>query len=126
MDELRLLTMLGMLACAEAALRIDFIERVGYRERDDVSRAFRNVSKSRGETIRLEEDILDVWREHGRIVGDARIGRAIEDFKGAFNLRHWLAHGRYWKATLGRAAGYDPLEVFNISNQLLEAVGLTG
>jgi hypothetical protein len=113
--------MLGMLACTEATLRVDFIKRVSYKTKDGASRRFQDAAKERANRIRLEEDILDVWREQ-RIAG---IGRAVSGFKGALNLRHWLAHGRYWKPKLGRAAGYDPVDVFDICRELLEAIGLT-
>ena len=28
--------------------------------------------------------------------------RLIGDVRGAFKFRHWVAHGRYWVAKLGR------------------------
>ncbi len=118
--ELGMLSTLGMLACTEAALRVDFIERVSNRKKDAVSRRFRKASKERGEKIRLEEDILDTWREHG----DGAIRRCVDEFKGVLNFRHWLAHGRYWKPKLGRAAGYGPVDVFDICHELLRAAGL--
>ena len=46
----------------------------------------RDAYKKRGRKIRLEEDILDVWREYG----DAGIKRVVQEFKAALNLRHWL------------------------------------
>ncbi len=120
-DELSRLSMFGMFACTEAALRVDFIKRVGTREKDDVSRGFRDAFKEQGGKFRLEEDILDVWREHG----EARIKGAVQRFKDALNLRHWLAHGRYWKPKLGRVAGYDAVDVFDICSKLLLVIGLT-
>lgn len=118
--ELGLLSILGMLACTEAALRVDFIERVSNRRKDRVSRRFRLAFKRHGRHVRLVEDILDPWREHG----DSAARAAVPEFKGALNLRHWLAHGRYWRPKLGRAAGYDPVDVFDICRQLLQATGL--
>jgi hypothetical protein len=121
-DELAQLTKLGMLACTEAALRVDFIARVVNKRKDDVSRRFRKVGKARGvEKIRLEEDILDTWRDVGIAPG---IKLAVAEFKGALHLRHWLAHGRYWRPKLGRAAGHDPVDVFDICKELLQAVDL--
>ncbi len=119
-------TMLGMLASTEAALRIDFIQRVANKKKHDpVTRRFCDAYRERGrafQKIRLEEDILDAWREHGSHPG---IKRAASEFKGALTLRHWLAHGRYWKPKLGRAAGYDPVDVFDICRELLlQATGL--
>jgi hypothetical protein len=122
--ELGLLSMLAMLACTEAALRGDFIVRVSDKKKDEVSRGFRDAFKQRGKRIRrvrLEEDILDVWGDRA----DAGSRRAVGEFKGALNLRHWLAHGRYWKPKLGRAAGYDPADVFDICQELLQALSPT-
>lgn len=120
--ELGQMTKLGMLICTEAALRVDFIERVRNKRKDGVSRRFWEAYRAQGVgRIRLEEDILDVWRVHG---DDARIRRSIAEFKGALRLRHWLAQGRYWRPKLGRASGYDVVDVFDICNELLKAVGL--
>ena len=111
-----------MFACVEAALRVDFVVRVSNKWKDDVSRAFWDVYQAQGiERVRLEEDVLDVWRLRGT---QPAIRTAVADFKGALNLRNWLAHGRYWKPKLGRAGGYDPVDVFEICEALLRAVGL--
>jgi hypothetical protein len=115
--ELAQVTMLGMLASTEAALRLDLAERVSNKRNDKVSRRFRDIYQERGRKFRLEEDILDVWKKHG----DAGIKEAVQEFKGATKLRHWLAHGRYWKPKLGRA-GYDPVDVFDICGGLLQAI----
>ena len=116
--ETDLLSMLGMFACVEASLRVDFVKRITYRRKDDVSRKFRAADKARAKQIRLEEDVLDVWQAQP-IAG---IYRAVSDFKGALKLRHWLAQGRYWNAKLGRASGYNALDVFEICNRLLCSV----
>ncbi len=117
--ELGQVTMLGMLVSTEAALRVDFIERVSHRQKDDVSRGFRDAFKEHGKKIRLERDILEVWRKHG----NAGARRAVQEFKGALKFRDWLAHGRYWKPKLGRASGYDLVDVFDICRELLQATG---
>lgn len=120
--ELNQLTMLGLLASTEARLRVDFIERISNKKKDDVSRRFWEVYKEQGiEKIRLEEDILDTWRD---FASGAGIKSAVAEFKGVLHLRHWLAHGRYWKPKLGRAAGYDPVDVFDICKDLLQAAEL--
>ena len=119
--ELGLLSVFGMLASTEAALRVDFIERVSHKKKDEVSRSFCDVFKKRGRKVRLAEDILDVWKEQ-HIAG---IKSAVSEFKGVLNLRHWLAHGQWWKPKLGRIAGYDEMNVFDICRALLQTIGLT-
>jgi hypothetical protein len=120
-DELGLLTTFGLLACTEAALRVDFIERVKNKKKDEVSRACWAAYRKHGiAKIRLEEDILVIWRDRH----DRRAKLAVAEFKSALNLRHWLAHGRYWKPKLGRAGGYDAVDIYDICNELLEATGL--
>ena len=110
-----------MLACTGAARRVDFIERVIHKSKDEVCRGFRDVFREYGKNIRQEEDILDLWRAQRT----ARIRGAVSAFKGVLNLRHWLAHGRYWKPKLGRVGGYDAVNVFDICTELLQAIGLT-
>jgi hypothetical protein len=116
-EELKSAVGLLMLASAEAAMRVDFIERVGQRKKDAVSRRFREIQKRRKEKIRLEEDILETWVEK---TTEAEVKAAVSEFKSLLNYRNWLAHGRYWKAKLGRQSGYDPVDVFDGCKQLLK------
>jgi hypothetical protein len=82
---------LSVLACVEAALRMDYLKRCYDKKRDDISRSFREIYKARAERARLDDDILASWRDKSSIP-KVLIGELI----GAFNYRHWLAHGRYW------------------------------
>jgi hypothetical protein len=110
-----------ILASTEAALRVDFVKRVGQKKKDPVSRRFRQVHKRRKDRCRLEEDILDVWVDQS---SESGVKAAVSEFKGALNYRHWLAHGRYWKPKLGYAAGYEPVDVLEICRKLLEVTAL--
>ena len=51
------------------------------------------------------------------IVHTARFARG--ELRGALHLRHWLAHGRYWKAQLGRKE-YDAQAIFNIVSEVFQ------
>jgi hypothetical protein len=113
-DQLELVTMMEILATVEGALRIDFETRVAAKKKDALSRRFRDLRKSRGEKIRLDEDILTSINEEG---GHSQ---AISDFRGALNLRHWLAHGRHWHPKLGRP--YGPNDVYDIGRALIAAI----
>jgi hypothetical protein len=64
---LELLTMFELLATAEAILRIEFNARVTERKKDRLSRRFRELQKTRGERIRLDEDILASMKVEGGV-----------------------------------------------------------
>ena len=84
-----------------------------------MSRRFWEIYKEHGVRKTRLDDILNIWRDQG---ATARIKTAVGEFKGALRLRHWLAHGRYWKPKLGRPDGYDPVDVFDICKELLKAL----
>jgi hypothetical protein len=109
-----------MLAEAEAVLRVDYLSRVQLRARDAVSRSFRELYRDRGESVRLDEDVLGTWIAH-----HPGCKPAVSEFRAALKLRHWLAHGRYWTPKLGRT--YAPKDVFAIAGRLFDRLpGVTG
>lgn len=122
LDEADKQACLFLIASAEAAMRVDFLERVYEKRKDRVSRAFRDIYKSRCEhnktRVRLDEDILDTWASE-----IAKASTAVETFKGALKYRHWLAHGRYWVPKLGRR--YDPIGIVQIVMDVFGAIGLS-
>ena len=70
-NELDFVTMLVLMAAAEASIRLDFMERVEKRWKDPVSRAFREIHKKlsrkhAADRVSLEEDILDTWARSQR------------------------------------------------------------
>jgi hypothetical protein len=95
-------------------LRIEVRTRATLRKKDSLSRCFRRLHKAKGDRIRLDEDILDTMKQEG--VSQS----AIAAFRGALDLRHWLAHGRHWHPKLGR--GYAPSDVFDISRALIDSI----
>jgi len=121
LDEADTQASLFLIAAAEATLRVDFLERVKKRRRDSVSRAFRDVYKSRRDhsrhRVRLEDDILATWAAE---VPEAK--SHVARFKGALRFRHWLAHGRYWVPKLGQR--YDPGGLLQIITDLFDTIGM--
>lgn len=123
-DELAKMACLDILAAAEAAISIDFRLRAETKTpRDDLTVAYRQTwrrvqRRSRPRT-RLEEDVLESIL---LVTQDRKTRAAISAFRGALRLRHWLAHGRYWRPKLGRM--YDPQSVYDISYDLLSALDL--
>lgn len=116
--ELDHLAMFDLLAAAEAAIRIDYLNRVYERGKNDLSRQLRALHAKCEGRERLEEDLLEAYKAHG----SAAAKHAIGAFCGALNVRHWLAHGRYWTPKFGRA--YHPSDVYDIANALLTSLGV--
>lgn len=87
----------AILTSLEASFKIDFDFRCRRRLKDSLSVYFRDVEKTRGDRVRLDEDILEGWKNHSSAPATL-IGR----LRDAFKFRHWLAHGRYWTPKLGR------------------------
>lgn len=116
--ETEMLSVFSVLAAVEAAFRVDFLYRCKSRKRDKVSKNFRNTYQTNGEKIRLEDDILDVWREYN--AGSKDI---ISDIKGLFQYRHWLAHGRYYVARLARQK-HDFHDVYALTSKALKTFPL--
>ena len=89
------------------------------RRKDPLSRAFRRLYQHQGNGVGLEEHILASWKAEAH---DAPTRSAIGDFSGALNLRHWLAHGRYYEPRLGH--DYSPLDIYSMVVDLLSSLGI--
>ena len=110
-EELRRSSSMDVFGALEAAFRIDYLQRCYRRERDDVSRTFRNLHNDRGPHVSLEGDILAAWRQNSDVPH-----KVIADLTDAFKYRHWLAHGRYWNPRF-RKLDYD--EVYTLAEATL-------
>jgi hypothetical protein len=117
--EVDMASALTVLSALEAVFRIDYLQRCYRKERDALSRAFRDLHKRKQTRVRLETEIFDIWKEHTNV--EAKL---IGDLRGAFNFRHWLAHGRYWEPKLGRK--YDFITVYALANNVLSNFPLVG
>jgi len=119
LNELEFASALTVLAAVEGAFRIDYLQRCYRRERDPISKKLRAIYKERQDRARLEEDILNIWKQYAN--GSSRI---IGDLIGAFKFRDWLAHGRYWVPKLGRK--YHYLTIYALSARALDSFPLRG
>jgi len=115
-EELDKSTALTILAAIEAHLRVDFLQRCYNKEKDSLSRKFRDIHKKKGSKVSLSEDILEAWREH------IKSKSVISELRSALNYRHWLAHGRYWVAGLGRK--YDFYNVLTLAINIQAELGI--
>lgn len=114
LDEAQLSSSLSVLSSLEAAFRIDYLQRCYRREKDPVSRAFRDVYKTKQYWASLDQDIFAIWAEQSSVPRPI-----IRELRGAFRFRHWLAHGRYWVPKLGRR--YDFIDVYTLAELTLNS-----
>jgi hypothetical protein len=112
LDELGRSTSLSLLAALEAMFRIDYKERIEKRKKDHLSKTLKVVYQNKGIRASLEEDIFDAWLENTTVKP-----KLIEDLKGAYKYRHWLAHGRYWTPKMGRP-DYDYSEIYQLAENI--------
>jgi hypothetical protein len=106
LDETDKRSSLAILSRLEAAFRIDYEQRCKKKKRDPLSKAFLALYKKRRGNVRLEEQILDTWRQN---YPETR--QLISQLKGAFKFRHWLAHGSYWEPKLARKYDYEGIYI---------------
>ncbi|MHB8384631.1 MAG: hypothetical protein ACYDC3_20105 [Candidatus Binataceae bacterium] len=119
LEEADLTSSLTVLTSLEAAFRIDYLQRCYLRGKDPVSRAFRNIYKSKRVRASLEDEIFDVWAKNSSVPPSI-----ISELRGAFRFRHWLAHGRYWTPKFGRR--YDYPDVFQLADLTLRSFPFYG
>jgi len=119
LDETDLRSSFAVLSQVEAAFRRDYAERCEKKKSDPLSKAFRALYRKRGTRVGLREHILATWREK---YPDKR--QTISELNGAFNLRHWVAHGAGWEVNLGRK--YDYRYIYSLADSIFENFPLEG
>ena len=106
-----------VLASIEAAVRVDYLQRCYARYRDPLSRTLRELYQEKRARVSLSDDLLEAWKDHGDMTAGL-----IGGIRSAFGYRHWLAHGRYYVAKLGRQ--YDFASVYNLAREVEAALSL--
>lgn len=114
LHEADLSSSLTVLSSVEAAFRVDYLQRCYRREKDPLSRAFRNIYKAKQQNASLEDEIFEAWANNS---SGARA--VIGELRSVFRYRHWLADGRYWTPKLGRRYDFD--DVFALANLTLHS-----
>jgi hypothetical protein len=115
LSELDFTSSLSVLSSVEAAVRLDYLRRVYGRWRDPLSRAMKVLHRRKENRARLEDELIHLWSEQTG-VRDVLLSELV----GAFNYRHWLAHGRYWTPKFGRR--YDYQTVYEIAQEFIDAM----
>ncbi len=116
--ELEMETALSIFAAVDAAFKIDYLQRCYRKEKDAMSRAFRDLHKKMGVRVSLDKEIFKIWKKHS--TGSTSL---IENLRKAFKFRHWLAHGRYWSL---RFPKYDYLAVYSLAESVMNSLPLFG
>jgi hypothetical protein len=112
---------LTLLASVEAYFMVDYVLRCKHRRKDSVSQALRAIYRRKKERAVLVEDILlKAWNKNATVPP-----RLLNEIIRAFELRHWLAHGRWWVLRIGKPP-LDFIAVYNLAQQILAAFPLEG
>jgi hypothetical protein len=117
--EVELSYALTLLASVEAYFMVDYVTRCELRKKDAVSHAFRSLYRRKKERAVLIDDILlKAWNKNSTIRP-----RLLNEIIRAFDLRHWLAHGRWWVLKVGKP-NFDFISLYNLALQILASFPL--
>lgn len=116
LQETEMRSTLAVLARVEAAFRQDYKVRGRSKMADPISVDFRKIFRTRGDRVRLDDEILETWRRHIEPMDRVHIGQ----LRGMFKYRHWLAHGRYWE--VGRQHAFA--DVYLLADAILSTFDL--
>jgi hypothetical protein len=119
--ELDRLTIVNLVASAEATIVTDYFRRVRGKRKDPLARAYRAwhgtlSSKKKRRPDFDEAGILEILKKT-RAVESGIIGQ----YRECLRARHWLGHGRRRNKPAGMDR-FDPDDVYRRSNALLNAI----
>ena len=127
--ELELTAVLTMTAAAEAKIRLDAISRIE-NGTDNFAKRLKFL-RSRVQlpwAIPLYEDgIVDAWKTFIGSLADipdrerAQCLNAVGCYRNLLNIRHWVAHGRYWRPKWG-AERFVPADVAETIRDLYDTL----
>ncbi len=124
-EELELSTVFILIASAEARLRVDAKARIKVAH-DPLSKRLSELYERVDLDWKVplkEKGILDAWRYHIKwhsTAAELEKRQAIDclgKLKDTLALRHWLAHGRYWKINRS-IKSYPPVTVAKLIQDL--------
>jgi hypothetical protein len=111
--EVELSYSLTALASVEASFMVDYVIRCELKKKDAVSRALRPIYRRKSGRAIFIDDVLKTWNKHAVIPP-----RLLNDIIRAFELRNWLAHGRWWVLKIGKPT-YDFISLYDLAAQVL-------
>jgi hypothetical protein len=119
--ELDRLTMLNLVASAEATVRVDYLRRVERKLKDPLSLAYREWHKKLSKKKKMLPDfdeggILEVLKTT-HVLDNNIVGQ----YRECLRARHWVGHGRYWAKPI-EVDQLDPQNVYDRALSLLQAL----
>lgn len=105
--EINLSSVLYMVAATEARIRFDATSRVNGGSSDPLGTALRNLYTARQTawSVPLRDNgILEAWKTYARmhLTPSDQVDVCVislGNWATALDIRHWVAHGRYWQLT---------------------------
>ncbi|HEX4125049.1 MAG TPA: hypothetical protein VHY37_10025 [Tepidisphaeraceae bacterium] len=121
MRELDRLTVLNLVACAEAEIKIDYFRRIDRKLKDPLSRAYRKWHKTLSAKKQLRPDfddggIIDVLKK-AQVMDNNIVGQ----YRECLRARHWVGHGRYWAKPV-EVDRIDPDEAYARADAIIRAI----
>ena len=107
------------MAYVESLFRIDSFVRVKHKCKGDVTPLIKKMvqSKEKLSLVRFE-DLLDAWEATH---ADER--ELFREVKQAFQFRHWMAHGRYWKPNDNIDKHFDFEDIYSLVSAVESLLG---
>ncbi|HIJ85165.1 MAG: hypothetical protein HW380_1608 [Magnetococcales bacterium] len=122
--ELENLVKLNLLSAVEGHVRYDFAIRINNSRTDPLSICFKNLffsAKNQAKKVQFQggQGILAAWDKH---LTNSWKWALLKNFEDILELRHWLAHGRWWQ--LEPAVNLPVSEIKDIVDNALDAMSL--
>jgi|SRR6185437_5738944 len=119
--ELDRLTMLNLVASAEASITDDYFRRIELKLKDRLSRDYRawykGLSNKKKDQPPFDEAGILNQLKRSMVVDNNVVGQ----FRQCLRVRHWVGHGRRWSKPL-EVENFDPDDVYDRANALLNAL----
>jgi hypothetical protein len=111
---------LEILATIEAKFRIDYLVRSQKKKKDDLSKKFREIYRTKKNKASLTDDIILTWKSEY-----PQHKTRLDNLGKALDYRNWLAHGRYWMPKKSpHISKYDYLTIYTLASDILEKMEL--
>jgi hypothetical protein len=111
---------LEILAAIEAKFRIDYLIRSQKKKKDDLSKKFREIYRTKKNKASLTDDIIRTWKSEY-----PQHKTRLDNLGKALDYRNWLAHGRYWMPKKSPyISKYDYLTIYTLAKDILENMEL--